>query len=86
MKKMPPAYYKELEAIQAVDFAIVDLALYLHTHPDDQNAIQQYNLFVKQSKKLKKEYEKKYGPMTSFGYSYSNYPFNYKEAPWPWQV
>ncbi|KKB37943.1 spore coat protein CotJB [Bacillus thermotolerans] len=86
MKQVPPQYYSELEQIQAIDFVIVELALYLHTHPDDLDAIQQYNESVKRSKALKRNFEKKYGALTSFGYSYSRHPWEYKEAPWPWQV
>ncbi|KZN98947.1 spore coat protein CotJB [Pseudobacillus badius] len=86
MKQLPLEYYTELEEIQAVDFVIVELVLYLHTHPDDLEAVKQYNEYVKLSKGLKKEFEKKYGALTSFGYSYARYPFDYKEAPWPWQV
>ncbi|MBM7648019.1 spore coat protein JB [Bacillus ectoiniformans] len=86
MKTLTPEFYRELEEIQAVDFVIVDLTLYLHTHPDDLEAVKQYNTSVQKSKKLKKEFEMKYGAMTSFGYSYSRHPFDYKEAPWPWQV
>ncbi|WP_100331443.1 spore coat protein CotJB [Bacillus xiapuensis] len=86
MKQLTPEYYRELEEIQATDFVIVELALYLHTHPTDMAAIQQYNQFVKHSKTLKKQFEQTYGAMTSFGYSYSRCPFDYKEEPWPWQV
>lgn len=86
MKQLPPEYYSELEEIQAVDFVIVELALYLHTHPDDLEAIKQYNEYIKLSKTLKKAFERKYGALTSFGYSYSRYPFDYKGTPWPWQV
>lgn len=86
MKQLPPAYYEMLEELQTVDFVIVELSLYLNTHPDDYEAIKQYNTFVKRSKKLKREFEKQFGSLTSFGYSYAKYPFDYKEAPWPWQV
>ena len=53
MKQLPPEYYSELEEIQAVDFVIVELVLYLHTHPDDLEAVKQYNEYVKLSKSLK---------------------------------
>ncbi|MGV3466931.1 MAG: spore coat protein CotJB [Heyndrickxia sp.] len=86
MKELPPEYYQMLEEIQAIDFVIVELTLYLDTHPDDHEAIQQYNMLIKQRKPLKREFEKHFGPLTSFGYSYSRYPWDWKEAPWPWQV
>lgn len=84
--QVPPEYYKLLEELQAVDFVIVELTLYLDTHPTDQDAIQQYNLFIQQRKKIKKEFEKQFGSLTNFGYSYSKYPWDWKTPPWPWQV
>ena len=85
-KKMPPEFYTLLEEIQAIDFVIVELNLYLDTHPDDFEAIKQFNDNAEKSMKLKLEYEKKYGPLMNFGYSFSNYPFNWIDTPWPWQV
>lgn len=83
---LPPEYYELLEEIQAVDFVLVELTLYLDTHPDDYIAIQQFNHCAKQSKQLKKQFEKQFGPLMQFGNSYSGYPWNWKDAPWPWQV
>lgn len=85
-KPVPPEYYKMLEELQVLDFVIVELTLYLDTHPGDHDAIQQYNLFTQQRKKAKKEFEKQFGALTSFGYSYSQAPWDWKNAPWPWQV
>lgn len=85
-KQMPKAYYDLLEEIQAIDFVLVELTLYLDTHPDDYITIQQFNHCAKQSKQLKKQYEKLYGPLLQYGGSYSSYPWNWGDAPWPWQV
>lgn len=85
-KKMPPEFYQLLEEIQAIDFVIVELNLYLDTHPDDFDAIEQFNEMTEQSMKLKIQYEQKFGPLMNFGRSYSNYPFNWVDTPWPWQV
>ena len=86
MKKMPPEYYALLEQLQAVDFVLVELTLYLDTHPDDYGAIQQFNQCALERKKIAKEYETKYGPLLQYGHSYSNYPWDWDDAPWPWQV
>jgi len=85
-KTMPPEYYELLEELQAVDFVLVELTLYLDTHPEDYNAINQFNHYAKQSKQLRKQYEKQYGPLMQYGKSYSGYPWNWDDAPWPWQV
>ncbi|MED4343760.1 spore coat protein CotJB [Heyndrickxia coagulans] len=86
MKQLPKEYYTRLEELQALDFAIVELNLYLDTHPDDQAAIEQYNTFVHARKKVKRAFEKQFGTLTNFGHSYSPTPFQWKEPPWPWQV
>ena len=85
-KKMPEKFYQLLEEIQAIDFVIVELNLYLDTHPDDFDAIQQFNDMTEQSMKLKIQYEQEFGPLMNFGRSYSNYPFSWVDTPWPWQV
>ena len=85
-KNLPPEYYEMLEEIQAIDFVIVELNLYLNTHPDDHEAIRQFNDFTEKSMLLKIEFEKKFGPLMNFGRSFSNYPFNWGDTPWPWQV
>ena len=53
MRQVPPEYYVQMEELQTVDFVIVDLTLYLDTHPDDLDAIQQYNAFVQTAKGFK---------------------------------
>jgi len=79
-------YYELMRQIQEVDFVLVELNLYLDTHPDDQAAIAQYNQFAQRSMALKQQFEALFGPLRHFGSSYSPAPFAWKEAPWPWQV
>ncbi|MCP3025828.1 spore coat protein CotJB [Halobacillus sp. A5] len=75
-----------MEQIQQVDFALVELTLYLDTHPQDYNAIQQFNQLAVQSKQLKGQYEQQFGPLKQFGGSFSSYPWNWIDSPWPWQM
>lgn len=86
MKQMPSSYYDMMTEIQAIDFVLVELTLYLDTHPDDYEAIQQFNQCSQQSRKLKRAFEKEFGPLFEFGMSYSSYPWSWDNAPWPWQV
>ncbi len=85
-KQLPEEFYKLMEDLQAVDFALVDLTLYLDTHPKDQQAIQQFNQLAKESKRLRKQVEQIYGPLCQYGHSYSGYPWNWADSPWPWQI
>ncbi|KGR90955.1 hypothetical protein CD30_08665 [Ureibacillus massiliensis 4400831 = CIP 108448 = CCUG 49529] len=83
---MPKEYYQLLEELQAIDFVLVELNLYLNTHPHDLEAIKQFNETAQQSMRLKVEFEKKFGPLMNFGKSFSSYPWNVDDTPWPWQV
>lgn len=85
-KKLPPEFYTCMEELQAVDFVLVELTLYLDTHPHDQEAIRQFNEYAKERKRLKKIVESMYGPLQQFGNSYSGYPWGWSESPWPWQI
>ncbi|MGP4060117.1 spore coat protein CotJB [Halobacillus litoralis] len=78
--------YALMEKIQMVDFALVELTLYLDTHPQDSQAIQQFNQLAVESRDLKTMYEKQFGPLRQFGGSFSGYPWNWGDSPWPWQL
>lgn len=71
-----------IEQIKCLNFTIIELGLYLDTHPDDQRAICMHREYCKQVKDLKDKYQKVYGPLTIF------YPCNkwrWLEEPWPWE-
>ncbi len=65
-----------------IDFVLVELNLYLDTHPHDYTAITQFNENAEKSMRLKIDFEQKYGPLMNFGRSYSNYPFNWVDTPY----
>ncbi|MGZ4161421.1 MAG: spore coat protein CotJB, partial [Neobacillus sp.] len=52
MKQVSAEYYQLMEQLQAVDFVLVELTLYLDTHNDDLEAINQFNHYVKERKHL----------------------------------
>lgn len=85
-KQMPEEYYKLLLDLQAVDFVLVELNLYLDTHPTDRKAIEQYNFYAQKKQQLKQQFDAKFGPLQGYGNSYSKEPFEWGDAPWPWQV
>ena len=80
------AYRRHLLEIQKVDFALVELNLYLDTHPTDMQALQQFNQLAQRRQQLVHEFELKFGPMMNFGHSFSRFPWQWNETPWPWQV
>lgn len=86
MKQLPDEYYQLLEEIQAIDFALVELTLYLDTHPRDHDAMEQFNQFSHYSKQLKQTFESKFGPLQQFGNSYTDANWGWGTNPWPWQI
>ncbi len=84
--QLPPEYYQLLEELQAVDFALVELTLYLDTHPDDQKAINQFNTLTKQRFEIRYEFESRFGPLQQYGNSFSDNKWSWHSEPWPWQV
>lgn len=81
-KKPLPA--SALSDLQALAFAIQELALYLDTHRQDEEALELYRRYQQLYKSHETEYEKKYGPLTNrtpvHGKEYS-----WLDDPWPWE-
>ena len=69
--------------LKSCGFAILELALYLDTHPDDMRAICLHNEECKRYRKISDEYQKIYGPLT-IGYPCNSW--RWLEEPWPWQT
>ncbi|NMM51330.1 spore coat protein CotJB [Paenibacillus aquistagni] len=81
-----PEYHQRLRELQEVDFVLLELNLYLDTHPNDQQAIQQFNHYVSERMKLAQAFQEQYGPLMNYGHWFSGSPFTWAETPWPWQI
>ena len=71
-----------LKMIKCYRFAVIELALYLDTHPEDSKALCLHRKYTNELKDLSDEYQKVYGPLTL------EYPCNkwrWIEEPWPWE-
>ena len=66
-------------------FAIIELGLYLDLYPNDTNALNKYNSYLKKEKELITIYESKYGPMTLNSQVQTN-TWLWNNSPWPWEV
>lgn len=75
-----------MRKIQEVDFAIIDLNLFLDTHPDCAEALELFTKLTATSKSLKNDYQAKYGPLYVTKSS-NNVPFDWVEkcSKWPWE-
>lgn len=81
-----PRFYQLLEQLQAVQFVLVELNLYLDNHPNDQEAVNQYNQLVSEREQLVNQFENLFGPLFNFGQNTSKFPWQWVNEPWPWQV
>ena len=75
----------ELKRIQQLSFALVELNLYLDTHPDCKNALDLYNKYSAELKTLREEYTRKHGPLMNFGTCPAETGFSWVNSPWPWE-
>lgn len=77
---------KLLKEISMVDFAIVDLNLYLDTHPDDTDAVAYIKQYITILCRLKQEYASLYGPLTIYdATSNDSSEWKWARMPLPWE-
>ena len=74
---------KLLKEIMALDFALLDMNLYLDTHPNDTQVLNSYKKYLDKSCELRQKYQEKYGPLTP-RYVSDNKKWNWIDNPWPW--
>ena len=55
-----------LKKIKCYNFAIIELGLYLDTHPNDRRAIMLHSSYCRTLKDLKDKYQKVYGPLSIY--------------------
>lgn len=72
-----------LTELQAMAFAIQELALYLDTHRDDQEALELYQTYQKLYHECMMKYSKDCGPLNHR--TPSEGPYAWLDDPWPWE-
>ena len=73
-----------LSELQALEFVIAELGLYLDTHQNDTEAFQLYQQYVKLAKEGRKRYEAMHGPVKQIGAARDNC-YTWLNDPWPWE-
>lgn len=69
--------------LQALAFAVNELALYLDTHRDDMKALEMYRNYQRMYDQCKREYTDQYGPMSHRIPAEGEY--RWLDDPWPWE-
>lgn len=75
-----------LNKVREYEFALVDLNLYLDTHPEDTEKIKAYNQYLVMEKQAKNDFETKYGPLSLDSETLNSFPWAWEMYPWPWEV
>lgn len=73
-----------LTELQALGFAVQELALYLDTHRDDRQALELYRSYQEMYVRCRDEYKKKNGPLNHMSASASEC-YDWLDDPWPWE-
>lgn len=69
--------------LQAMAFAIQELALYLDTHREDQEALELYRTYQQMYHQAAQEYSQKCGPLNHG--TPTEGPYQWLDDPWPWE-
>jgi len=86
--KLDPKNEREALLFQVMQykFALIELNLYLDTHPNDTEMIKLYNKYLDIDKKMCDKYESMYGPLTLDSNYLDKNTWTWKNSPWPWEV
>ena len=77
---------KLLHDIGILGFVVIELTLYLDTHPTDRNAMEYLNHYNRMSNQAKKEYSRKFGPLTvALADTSDCSDWNWATLPMPWE-
>ena len=69
--------------LQTLEFIVLELGLYLNTHPDDAEALDLFKKFTAMERTSRAEYEARFGPLTK-DTAASGGSYNWLQDPWPW--
>ena len=72
-----------LTELQVMAFALQELALYLDTHRDDQEALEMYHRYQQMYHDAVKKYSENCGPMNHT--IPTEGPYRWLDDPWPWE-
>ena len=76
--------YDLLTELDAVSFSLLDIMLYLDTHPNDPDALEAKRRYAEAASKLRRRYEETNGPLTASA-SRNDNCWEWIKDPWPWE-
>lgn len=76
---------KMMRRLQSLDFALIEATLFLDGQPNNQKALSYFNKMQAERKQVAEEYQKAFGPLTSFANA-SDTEWQWVKGPWPWEL
>jgi len=73
-----------LKQLTILDFMLVDLALFLNTHPQEREAIEEYNAVACEADRVRADFERLFGPLCSYRSKNPAPVWTWMDDPWPW--
>jgi len=73
-----------LSELQALEFVLLELALYLDTHQGDKEAFALFQQYAALEKEGRKKYESMFGPLFKSSAADTDGWQNWLQDPWPW--
>lgn len=70
--------------LMALDFVTQELALYLDTHPDDEEAFETWKCFTALAEEGRRRYVERFGPVLR-GETAMCSAWKWVDSPWPWE-
>lgn len=75
---------KLLRRIAAEDFAVIELHMFMNSHPNNKEAAMMLKEHDRKTQMLRKEFEETYGPLMSNQVQANRWAWI--SDPWPWDV
>lgn len=76
----------QLSELQALEFVLVELGLYLDTHQGDTEAFALYQKYAEMEKAAREQYEAAHGPLFQTSTAKAKSWESWIKDPWPWNL
>lgn len=86
-RRMSREQYAALKKLMELHFVVIELELFLDTHPNDVEALRLYNDTAMRYQNMLCEYQRKYGMIMAHSVDYTDpRMWDWVEGPWPWEI
>jgi len=72
--------------VQAYEFALLEVGLFLDTHPTDQTALSYFKQYRDMKHQAESDFTRKFGPITMGHMDNDLSTWKWIDNPWPWEI